>query len=151
MSLIIWEEVVVRYNVVSDYAASSTDQHTFVLYAESELNRRLSSCYATPLSSNNITAKDLTIDIAFANTIKYKDSEKYTAIMDQIDKVTEKLCGGQASMIDDTGAIILPTGTSGSGKVYSNTQDFHSVFDMGDTINMHVSSAQLLSEADAKD
>ena len=151
MSLIIWDEVIVRYNVVSDYAASSIDQQTFVVYAESELNRRLSSCYDIPFSSNNITAKDLTIDIAFANTQKFKDVEMYSTIMEHINDITDKLCGGLASMIDDAGVAILPTGTSSSGKIYSSTKDYHPIFDMGDVIDQQVDTQQLTDDNDAKD
>jgi hypothetical protein len=151
MGIINWNDVTLRYKVLGDYDSTSAQQVEYIAFAEAELNRRLSACYAVPFSSNNITARDLVVDIAFANTIKFRDNEKYETVMEHIDKVAERLCANDASMINDDGTLITPTGTADSGKAYSSTKDFHPIFDMGDTINQKVSDQQLIDENDAKD
>ena len=143
MGIINWSDVTLRYKVLGDYDSTSAQQVKYIAFAEAELNRRLSSCYAVPFSSTNITARDLVIDIAFANTVKFRDNEKYATVMKHIDKVTKKLCANDASMIYDDGSLLLPTGTSGSSKVYSSTQNYEPTFDMDDQINQAPSTDML--------
>ena len=145
---IVWSDVSQRYNIVKDYVNNSMDEVASIQYAEGELNTRVR--YTVLNWSNNITAKDLSIDIAYARTQMYRDEDKYTAVMDRIKSITEALVNGSMAMVLDDGSTLLADKSSAAGKAHSTTADYHPVFDMGSELDMHVSSSQLQDEYDAK-
>lgn len=147
---ITWSDVAQRYSIVEDYVNNSVDRYNAILYAEGELGVKLSGAFTLPFSSNNVTAKDLTIDIAYAKTQMYRDVDKYKLVMDRINDVTKMLKSGNMGMVLSDGTVIYADKNNSAAKAYSTTQDYPSVFDMGDVLDMGVNSSQLSDEYDAK-
>ena len=118
-----WDDVVNRYRTISD--RDSTEINTsFILYAEAEVDGRLATKYSVPFSSNNITAKDLAIDITYikAGNLNIEETERLQKMVD--DKFKRLLEGEEVMLLADGIALSADVG----GTVYSTTQDYHPVF-----------------------
>lgn len=143
------DDVAARFRTISDVIGypQAVDSH-FILYAENELDTRLAPFFTVPFSSNNLTAKDISIDLTYAKSIQYEDPKKNKSINDLIDKKIDSLIGGGSSMLTTSGEVILPTNSNYDS--YSSTESYHSAFGMGDFEDFSVSSAQLSAEWDER-
>lgn len=149
MSYADWGDLVGRYPQLEKLGGSVEVNSVHLHGAERELDSRLAPYYTTPFSSNNYTATDLTIELAF---IRYYEAVKPDWAEKKIERTSmriDALIEGKATMVTNSGGTILPANASG-GAIYSNTKDYHPTFGLGDIENMQVSSAQLLDEEDAR-
>lgn len=140
-----WDDVTDRYSVLTkgSYAGADEVDSAHVVYAENELDALLASAYTVPFSSNNMTAKDLSIDLTYCRVGNFKIKERKEfkeMIMDKINM----LKNGEMSMITDSGDILA---TGGSTPVWSSTEDYHPVFGLGDDIEFLPSSDRITNEA----
>lgn len=144
--LINWRDVNIRYPETLKIADATQADSSWVPYAIRELEARLSTAFTTPFSDNNMTAKDLTIDLAFAKVYRYKDNEKAAAVSSYVASQIADLIHGKMSMITDTGEVI-----QGSiGTMYSTTEKYHSVFGMSPVEYSVVSSQEIWDEESAR-
>lgn len=94
--------------------------------------------FTTPFSSNNETAKDLSIHFAYLGlllrTRNQTDSEELRK--DLLDRIGWIVSSGSPMILSD-GKQLFPQGTS-TDDIWSNTQDFKSVFDMRDAERQRV-------------
>lgn len=142
-----FDDVVNRYREVSRNDRDATTVNSdFIRYAEDELDSRLSPYYTVPFSSNNITAKDLSIDLAYLKIFRFKDVEKASAVDSYIAMRINALASGKASMMTSSGDVITPDGLA--SKFYSTTQDYSPVFGMGGILSASVSSSRVQHEND---
>jgi len=65
-----------------------------VPFAIAELHARLAPGFTVPFSDNNMTAKDLAIDLTFAKVYRFKDIEKADAVMTYVGAQIDMLLGG---------------------------------------------------------
>lgn len=141
---ITWDDVIDRYRVLSKDSkdGSSEVESAFIFYAEHELDALMAPAFTVPFSSNNMTAKDLAIDLTYCRAGNFKISEQKEfkqSIMDRIDMLKK----GEMSMLTDSGDTI---DTSGSTSAWSTTKDYHPVFGHGPTEHFEVDSSQVVAE-----
>lgn len=143
------DQVVARYRKVADVVSypNAVDSQ-YIHFAEAELDRKLGPYFTAPFSSNNITATDLAIDLAYAKTVQYNDPKKYDAIKKHINSQLDDLIVGTDAMVTASGDLLYSTG--GGSNAWSNTQDYHSAFGMDDELYFKVDSDQLFDEEDAR-
>ena len=146
-----WSDVVQRFKTADDYVQNSADRASAINYAEADLHSLLGNSFTIPFSSNNLTAKDLTIDLVYANTVKYRDEERHAAILKRIKDVTASLCLGNTNMVLDDNTTLSTSGSISTGKIYSNTAGYTPVFDTGDILDQEVDSDLIDDLDDAKD
>ena len=116
-----------------------------IYYSEYKLDGLLGSSFTVPFSDNNITAKDLSIDLSYSsmNIIKGKDGDAFRKdVLGRIDMIAN----GSIPMITDGGDQLYSSG----GLVHSSTKDYHPVFGMGNDLDFVVDSDQLTAEEDAR-
>lgn len=130
-----------RYReLININSVTNLDSH-HIYYAEIELDSMLSRCYTVPFSSNNITAKDLAIDLTYLRSanFKFEDREKFRV---QIMQKINELCSGQSSMILTDGTSTATVG----GTIWSNTEDYRNTFSVIDNEMTHIDSSQQWNE-----
>ncbi len=123
-----------------DISASQID--TFLIKASEKVNSILSCAYTIPFSSNNQTARELTIDTTrLAFMIRTKDPLDSAELKDELDERFKALCEGSAKMVTDSGALLL--GEAITEGFWSTTQDYKSVFDLRESDRQHIDPDQL--------
>lgn len=137
-----WDDVVNRYKQFGDIVDDAEAAVTYINYAETYIDGALAPAYTLPFSNNNETVKDLCIDLAFAKTQLFKDSEKADAIMAHVGSYISALVSGKMAMVVGSGTAILPTGEP----VYSQTMEYAPTFGVGDVMDFVVDSSQLYNE-----
>lgn len=144
-----------RYITYSDLAAryadidriSSADVDSYhIVFAENELDGMLSSRFTVPFSSNNLTAKDLSMDLAYLRVGNFS-IENRKILRDEVMARIERLKRGSEDMLLDDGTTLQTVGET----VWSNTQDYHPVFGMHDSKWLSISSEQLEDEEDERE
>lgn len=144
-----WEDLINRYPAMEALGGSAEVNSSYIHGAERELESALGAFYTIPFSSNNYTATDLTLELAY---IRYYESVKpdwAEKKMEHFEKRIEKLIAGTMVMSVSSGDAVLSVSNPG-GAAMSTTQDYHPTFGVGATIDMLVSSGQLLDEADER-
>lgn len=144
--LIDWSDVNRRYPETLKIADATQADSSWVMYATAELHARLARGFTVPFSSNNLTAKDLAIDLTFAKVYRYKDNEKAAAVTSYVAGQIEMLLAGTMQMLTTSGDGIATVG----GPVFSTTQDYHPTFGVGPTEYAVVSSSENIAEQNAR-
>lgn len=144
-----WDNVVSRYAAVNKRGGADEVDSYSIIYAEAEVDARLSPAFTTPFSSNNMTARDLAIDMTYLRINPLRDPAKLKPVQDRVDALIKALLDGKASMITDSGDAIGPSSVGGVSP-WSNTMNYPPTFGVGETEDMYVSSAQLYDEAVAR-
>ena len=142
-----WEDVVDRYSKYADVKDSGEANDGNIAYAENYVDMGLASSFSVPFSNNNIIVRDLSIDVAFAKILMFKDSEKADMILSHVNSVMAGLRDGVLTMITNSGDVIAQQGEP----VYSKTMDYTPVFGHGDIEDFKVSSSQLYDEQQERD
>lgn len=146
MAIINWADINARYPETAKLADATQADSSWVMYGIAEMEGRLSSGFTTPFSSNNLTAKDLAIDLVAAKLYRYKDSEKADMISTFVESQIKKLLDGKMAMITTSGDVVASVG----GTVYSTTTDYHPVFGIGPIEYSIVSSTEIIDEQEAR-
>lgn len=132
-------EFFARYSQIKDYGANHVESH-FILYAENQLDSMLSNYFTTPFSSDNLTAKDLSMELTYIRSadLKFADREKRE---EHFMKKIKALINGETSMVSSSGVL----STVGDTISITNGQ-YHQTFGMGDVENYLVDSSQTYDE-----
>lgn len=129
-----WKDVTNRYQQAATFAGGADEMDSaYIQYAEGEVEGALSGLYAVPFSSNNLTAKDLCIDLTFAKALMFKDAKKAKAIGESVDRRIMKLRNQEIGMAVTSGSPMFAADAA-----WSNTEDYHPVFAMVDEKNQIV-------------
>ena len=136
----------VAYATYSDFTAvysikgisQAEVSSVWTFYGSLRVNELLGKVFTTPFSSNNHTARDLSIGFGYLGVLlrtrSQEDSEELrTSLLFRVSEINS----GNAPMILDDGSSVFATGNS-NFDAYSTTQDFKSVFDMREIINQRV-------------
>lgn len=139
-----WSDVANRYPEVGANQRRDATQmdSSYIYFAEANLDGRLSQGFTTPFSNNNVTAKDLAIDITYAMIYRFKDVKKTQTVEDYIKSRVEGLLSGKMSMITTSGDQLVTTGDV----VYSTTQNYQPVFGISPALAWQVDSAAFIDE-----
>lgn len=123
---------------------SSTDVNSYhIVFAENELDGMMASRFTVPFSSNNQTAQDLSLDLAYlrVGNISMEDRKM---LRDELKfRINELLRGNEQMRLAD-GTFLQSVGET----VWSNTMDYHPAFGMNDSKWLRIDSDQLEDEAD---
>jgi len=141
-----WDDVIHRYANAERSGGASEVGSAFIAYAEAELDGMMTGFYSVPFSSNNLTAKDLSIDLTYLRIATFKDKQR-KQFKDEIDKRINDLRVGNSSMLTTSGDVLNSVGEV----AYSNTMNYEPVFGMGNVEDFHVDSGQLYDEEQARD
>jgi hypothetical protein len=144
--LINWNDCIGRYPELASLRDATRADSFYTAYAVAELNARLAPRFTVPVSDNNLTAKDLAIDLTFAKLYRYKDQEKAAAVTSYVGQFIDDLLSGNASMITTSGQTIDSVG----GTVFSTTQNYHPVFGLSPPRLWEVDSSQVIAEETAR-
>ena len=146
MPIINWGDVTARYPELASIRDATQADSGYVQYAIAELHARLASFFTVPFSDNNLTAKDMAIDLTFAKLYRFKDPDKSAAVNSYVSGFIDALIEGRASMLTTSGDIIDSIG----GAIYSTTQNYHPVFGMSNPRLWEVDSSQVIAEENAR-
>jgi hypothetical protein len=144
--LIDWSDVNRRYPETLKVADATQADSSWVPFAIAELHARLSPGFTVPFSDNNLTAKDLAIDLTFAKVYRFKDVEKADAVMTYVGAQIDMLLAGNMEMLTTSGDVLASVG----GTVYSTTDGYHPVHGIGPIEYSVPSSAQIIAEEEAR-
>lgn len=143
-----YEDLINRYPALDDIGGSIDINSSHIHYAEVMLNSRLGQYYTLPFSSNNLTAKDLTIDLVYIRYYETVKKEWAATKQKSLDKFIDGLISGDFVMVTTSHDVIQKD--SSRSTMWSNTEDYHPIFGVGDIEDMHVSSARLWDEENAR-
>lgn len=142
-----WNDVTARYPSLATKAAASEADSAWVVPAEYELDARLGSHYTVPFSSNNYTARDLSMDIVWLRiNLGVVDLDSWRARQQAVDKRIDDLLNGYAVMMTTSGTEVQASVSKNDA--YSTTENYHPTFGLGDQLDFHVSSARIADEED---
>lgn len=141
-----WKDVTDRYKAIGDDLDATKINSTFINYAETKVDGRLAAKFTTPFSNNNITVKDLCIDLVYikAGNLSIEETEK---LNNQVEKTLNDLMSGDQAMILDDGTA---TFASVSGTIWSTTQNYHPTFGIGSIEYFEIDSSRIIDEEDAR-
>ena len=137
------KEVIERYEALNGYGESLLNS-AYLMYAENYIDERLGGSFTVPFSSNNITVKDLTIDVTFMRAANMKEAER-TSFSNLIEKRIDNLILGKTRMTTSSLDTIESSINSGA---YSSTETYHSVFSTLDIEDSSFDIDQLEDDAD---
>ena len=111
---------------------------TWIPYGALRVNEQLGKSFSTPFSSNNQTAKQLSIDYGYLGillrTRNQTDSEE---LKNDLESRVADINSGNCPIILDDGSQIYPENNS-KFDAFSTTQDYKSTFDMRDVQDQRV-------------
>lgn len=138
-------DVINRYpRCLTDSRAATLVDSTYLLPAEAEVDARLGARFSVPFSSNNMTVKDLVIDMTMLRmgTYKERDEELRAAVDARI-----------KALLDGTMVMVTASGTVASyaaSGVISTTMSYHPVFGVGSVTDMEPDEQRVEDEDNAR-
>lgn len=137
----IWDDLLIRYPKVSQVGDAKDVNSAFIAFAENEINGLLADFFTVPFSSNNMTAKDLAVELAYARlgVVKISDADK---IREMVYKRINRIIEGKERMVLDDGTVLGSVGDA----IYSSDSNYHHTFGVGHIEDMFVDSSQIYDE-----
>lgn len=148
MSYITQEELVGRYGEFLKIGGDADVTSHHIAGAERKLNSMLGTVFTVPFSSNNLTAKELTIQLTYVQYWESRKPEKVEETKKSLFQWIDDLRNGLASMDVGSGDGLY---ASSANAPYSSTSQYHPTFGHGDIENMIVDPDLIDAESDARD
>jgi hypothetical protein len=142
-----WDDVIQTYPRVADKGGTNQVGSAYINYAEARLEGLLAGAYTVPFSSNNLTIKDLSIDLTYAKSIMYTDTKKAKVILDDIKDRVKSLIDGTATMITTSGDAMFTAGDA----PWSTTKDYHNTFGVIPIEDQNIDADRIEDEYDERD
>ena len=120
---ITWDDVVNRFTSFSDIAGAVKAASHHLAYAENYIDGVLGTKFTVPFSNNNLTVRDLAIDVVQMRAIRSSGSDEYKTLRADVSSRLAALLAGLEVMVTSSGTVSRP-----SAFAWSNTMDYHSVF-----------------------
>ena len=140
--LIDWSDITRRYPETAKLNDATQADSSWVPFAIAELHARLAPGFTVPFSTNNMTAKDLAIDLTYAKMYRFKDVEKAESVMTYVGAQIDMLLAGRLQMVTTSADTLL---ASGGTVTLAGTPD-HPIFGIGPIEYAVVSSAEVIAE-----
>jgi len=125
-------------NFLQVYSAEIADitseeiQNQWMPYGALRVNERLGRVFTIPFSSNNHTARDLSVKYAYLGILlRTRNIEDSKELKEDLDLRIKDIVDSNAPMVLDSGLSMFADGTSTLSS-WSNTSDYKQVFDMRD-------------------
>lgn len=138
---ITFADVTLRYPAILKVGSESTVGSAYIGYVENEIDGMLASHFTVPFSSNNMTVKDLAIDLTYIKAGNFTFEQAKEMLDDFMEKI-KALKNGEHSMLTDSGDVITTVGDT----AWSNTMDYTPVFGMSPIEYSEVDSSQIYDE-----
>jgi hypothetical protein len=141
MAYATFDEFAARYP--TRLGAAEVTSH-FLAPAAQRLDAMLAGWFSAPFSENNLTAKDLSIDLAQVLLLqRSKDPRDWQPLAAHLERRIVDLREGREAMITVSGEAMhrVP-----HGSVWSSTQDFKPIFDLRGTEAQRVDPDQIADE-----
>lgn len=145
MAIIDWADVVGRFPALSGKDATEMTSN-YITYAVAELEERLGGSFTVPFSSNNLTARDLAIDLTYCKLYRVAAPEKAEAIDKQVSARISALVAGNATMM-----LIGGTVATVNESAYWISSDNSAIFDTSADTTWRVSTTELNANEEARD
>jgi hypothetical protein len=117
----------------------------FLAHAAHRLDSLLAGYFATPFSADNLTAKDLNMDLAYLMVLqRSKSPDDGAALAAAVAERIGALRAGREAMVTAGGAALYRA--SAEGGIWSTTQAFKPVFDLRDSVEQRVDPERLAAE-----
>ena len=142
-----WDDIAARYPSIIRVGGAEDVSSAHIIYAENELNGRLAPKFTVPFSDNNLTAKDLSVEMTYLR-IGNLNIDNKTELSESIDARIARLIAGEENMVDSGGNVVEQTV---GGTLWSNTQNYTPTFGHGHVENFEVDQDKINDEADARD
>ena len=111
-------------------------------HASRRLDGRLAQAFTVPFSDNNITARDLTVHLAYLGMLhRTRVQDDSGELESKLDRWIAALSSGTEAMITDSGDVLRAHGPANDA--WSTTQGEKSVFDMRDAMEQRVDPDQI--------
>jgi hypothetical protein len=124
---ITWDDVQNRFTGFADVAGAVRAASHYVSYAEAFIDGKLASKYVTPFSSNNVTVKDLAIDVVQMRALRGQNNDEYKNIRADVNSRLAALLAGNEIMITTSGDQVTLNDALAAG-AWSNTSGYHPTF-----------------------
>ena len=120
----------------------------YLPFAAARLESLLGQGFTTPFSSNNLTARDLTLDLAYLMVLRRsKDNRDYETFAAGIAEQCRDLRNGVRPMITSSGESLFAVTVGDT--VWSSTARYHTVFNLSAPATQEVDPQRLLDEEPA--
>ena len=144
-----WADVSNRYPNFADFDGASGVNSAYVIYAEAEIDGRLATRYTTPFSTNNLTVRDLCVDLTYIKCGRLRTEDAKT-LKEDLDARIARLIDGSEVMMVETGSGTTESVQRTGDTVWSNTQDYQPTFNLDSPLDWQTDSAQLAAIEDAR-
>lgn len=143
-----WEDITLRYPEVETFKGAAAVDSSYIQFAEAVVDGMLGQHFTVPFSSNNLTAKDLSIDLTYARIIRKSDKEVSEMVVSGVNSMVTMLKNGTIGMVTTSGDLSYKSGDG--DMVESTTQNYHSIFGVGDPKHSPIDSSQIVDEANER-
>lgn len=141
-----WADVLDRYPKLASAVGADEASSHHIMYAEAFVDGRLAPYYTTPFSSNNLTVRDLCIEVVHARYWLGNNKELYEEGMQFVKDFIGELASGASHMVTTSLEVIYGS----QGAAYSNTSGQHPTFGLDDYTMTSIDSATIIDERDAQ-
>jgi len=127
------------YNLLPRITQAEVENH-WLPHGALMVNEFLGKCFTIPFSTNNETAKDLSVHFAYLGILeRTRNQDDSEELRNSLQMRVENICEGNAPMITTSGEAIFPEEeTANRFDAWSNTQDYKPTFDMREAIDQRV-------------
>lgn len=146
MTYATYNEIIARYPAAADIGEASVNSN-FLFFAENEINGLLGRHFTAPFSDNNITVKDLTIELSLIRIYTHTSPSEAKRRRDIFDKKISNLIEGEEVMLLTDGSQIT---SSVGGTVYSTTSGYTPIFGFSEIEDSEIDPDLLDDEEDAR-
>lgn len=145
---ITWDDVVNRFVLFGTVAGALKAASHYLHYAEGEIDSRLGAHFTVPFSSNNVTVRDLVIDMVYLRSIRFK-GDGYKDLKKEIDERLQRLISGDDVMITNSGTAMSADDTTPAYSTTAGYHPFYAAVGVPD-IDLIPDSSQMQAEYDAR-
>jgi hypothetical protein len=141
-----WADVVDRYPMLSNVGDATKMENTHIVPAEGEVDARLAPVFTTPFSSDNVTARDLAIQLVYLRAGFLKD-DNWVNFKNYVDERFDRLVDGSEAMLTSSGDVLSSQDTT---EAYHTHEGYKPIFDLTDVINQEVDIDLIDAENDKR-
>ena len=117
----------------------------YLPFSSARLDGMLAPYFTVPFSANNITARDLSIDLAYLLILqRSKEPEDYEAFNRAVETRLTALAKGEEAMVTNSGEVLFADNSV--EEVWSNTAPFKPVFDLRESFRQRIDPDLLTHE-----
>jgi len=130
-----WDDVIDRYPELNTLSGADEFSSAYIVYSEAFVDGILGNNFTVPFSNNNMTVKDLSIDMTYYRAGRFKFSNAID-VKSSFFETVKMLNMGQIIMVDPDGIDLAhPKKQLG---IFSSTQSYHSAFGMQAAEEWHI-------------